>query len=497
MQKIIQQIIKDVKSNTEPGYLIISDMVNSTYIKRKYKKDSIGYKLTAIHNALILLVYKKFNATIIKSVGDAIIAKLPRKTGLFTSIKIAKEIRNIFDNDNHQRNIRKEMEASLEKDFKLETKTLLHYYENAIPYTITKGDNNPIDLIGIDIDIAFRVFEIAGKNQIIATNKFIQNFLSQSVSVSPNEGYRYSVEELYATIKQSIKENKHCSYIFRPEDSIDKSETKIIIDDCVSLKNLKGLENQEKCFLLTFNPSKRNIAPSRIKLKQNNHAIIMVKLSIQPKSSENDIIENLCKYSDEALESEFTLCVGGAVYGQYDFFFRISYSNDEALEKFHAEIQKQTYNTSKVDIRKTTNKKFIVDKNAKKIQNVLGDITLTKKWTIILVWFEYEEGKKLFNKFKTFIESQADINENMLEKTLKKRLASKKIYILEGGSLIYKYSDYVLLVAESMAEYDKFIDSLSISNAGRITYIIHSPWEKKYFKLQYDRMDGIILSHSM
>ena len=163
----------------EQGFLLIADMEGSTQSKFRLGEKE-AFVLHREHNRIIIERCRgatPVGGTVINSLGDAVVAKFPagtdgtqRRHALTSCLTAARGIVAAFEKLPPVR-------GGTPEEFWLRTKVTLQYYD---AYRYGHGGESSEELVGADIDSAFRVSAISWRLQVLASERFIAELLHSS-----------------------------------------------------------------------------------------------------------------------------------------------------------------------------------------------------------------------------------------------------------------------------------------------------------------------------
>ncbi len=508
------------------GYVLLADMVDSTKIKSVAFPNEAP-AMVAEHNRIVIdACYDpslQCHPRLPKTIGDAVFAIFDaRQDGALQSCLRAAglAIERFRATPPIQRLDYHDLGAhpnDKKKPLRLRTKITLHYFEDCREFSFQtptrSGFEKLEEIVGKELDLAFRISAIGYRMQIIATEAFMKKLACQVELIHPLRRGKGNLT-LAALIEEATK-LRDMTVMWSEDDFLNFEGrafgAPIWITDARRITQLKGIDDpQDVCLISLTDPRKlppEDHAERRIKLEQAYHAVIMVNASMEPRFITNyidavrDVLEPVTRGPggdekpdmDKRLDSELTLCVAAKIYGAYDFFFRVSCCGDLSLKRFFRELQTlPTYNVDAIDIRQTVRDRFWVNRSFDTILNKYewprsaqqGEPPPKRSCMLLLTWFEQHVGMDLFQVFYDLMREDEGKDEPAQ--------AEKQLHILEAGEVIHHTPIYTLTICDSLIDYEEFLTSEHLNNTKTTTHIVHTP-EEGFCLLRYHLVKGIFI----
>ena len=326
----------------ERGFLLIADMEGSTESKfRLGEKEAFG--VLREHNRIIIEQCRKATPVpglVINSLGDAVVAKFPagddeasRRHALASCLSTAQAIITAFEALSPVR-------PGTHEEFWLRTKLTLQYYD---AYCYGRGEESSKasrELVGANIDAAFRVSAIAWRLQVLATERFVAELLrfsegSGGGTQGADDETRSETQEIHQAAREARRRAARSSQPMlgiglQLELSGEGSYLECWITDARKITRLKGIPDDQTVFLISFQSPESLLRRNQrqrltIKVRQDHHAVILARVSLEQQRNDNYIehVINMLENSNlgSHLQSEITLFAAAKIYGDFDFFF--------------------------------------------------------------------------------------------------------------------------------------------------------------------------------
>ncbi len=471
-------------SEREQGFLLIADMEGSTESKFRLG-EARAFDVLREHNRLVIERCRKAEPTpgvILASLGDSIVAKFPagrdegsRRRALASCLAAARNIVAAFETLPPFRG-----EDGVE--FPLRTKLALQFYDAYLYGRREELAELAEELVGPHIDVAFRVAPLAWRLQVVATERFAAELLRQSEPPA-HEGSALELVRAAHAAREAAAEIPRPGAPIREARTLECDGTRIDywITDAREVARLKGIPESQRIFLVCFEaPESHALRGQRarltLKLRQDHHAVVLAKVAV-PAGRNDDFIDYVLEaFADSdggsRLESELTLCAAAKIYGEFDFFFRVSCIDDESLRRFFAAISHERFGIQSVEVRSTIADRFYVSPHYERIlEHHRGRPEL-----LVLTWFERGAGD-LFQRFVYAME------EGPGERV-------RPVEILEAGEVIHHTPVYALFLCESLSAYASFFADQHLNPTACRSHVgqISGPGD---LRLRYGLMSGV------
>ncbi len=465
----------------ERGFLLIADMESSTASKFVLG-EADAFAALREHNRLVMDHCRKASPVegiILNSLGDAVVAKFPEsgdsREALESCLRAARSIVHAFE---QLEPIRSPSGA----EFRLRTKLTLQKFD---AYRYGRRDESGVlaeELVGADIDLAFRLSAVAWRLQILATRAFVDEMLA--CSTAPEHA-----PENVAGDTQTLLDRAHLARHFGalssgPLQGISESyrvgDLDFWLTDAREIARLKGISDVQSAFLLSFESPASLIArdePQRltIKVRQDHHAVILASIDLGRHFNDNYIEHVVNKLRDSGdgnrLDSELTLCVAAKIYGEFDFFFRVSCIDDESLRRFFHAIHDDSFGVSHVEVRSALRDRFAVTHRYDEVFDRFDG----RPYEIVLTWFEREPTRDLFEELVSIMDGEP---------------GPQPVEILEVGEVIHHTPVYAIFVCESLKDYAAFFSRNSLRPTACRSHVGHID-QRSDAQLRYSLMSGV------
>ena len=213
-----------------------------------------------------------------------------------------------------------------------------------------------------------------------------------------------------------------------------------------------------------------------IKVRQDHHAVILVNVTHGGRANDDyieHVVQMLRDSSDgDRLDSELTLLAAAKIYGEFDFFFRVSCIDDASLRRFFGAIHDDSYGVSHVEVRSTlTDRIHITRRYGRVLEHFEG-----QPHELVLTWFERDVEQDLFELFRAEMEApDAEV---------------RPVEILEVGEVIHHTPVYAIFICESMRDYAAFFARHGVRPTACRSHVGHidGPADAQ---LRYSLMSGV------
>jgi class 3 adenylate cyclase len=467
----------------ERGFLLIADMESSTESKFVLG-DEDAFGALREHNRLIMEHCRKaapVEGVILNSLGDAVVAKFPDvgDDALLSCLRAAREIVHAFER-------LEPIRTPTGGEFRLRTKLTLQKYDAYRYGRREAGGVFDEELVGPDIDLAFRLSAVSWRLQVLVSEAFAAELLSRSGAPTAENPTEHGLETVTLLNRAHIARHfgallpgplQGLSEHFR----LDLAEGAVDywITDAREIARLKGIEATQSTFALAFESPGSLLQRGEgqrltIKVRQDHHAVILA--SIRAGRDRNDsyiehVVQMLRDSSEgNRLDSELTLCVAAKIYGEFDFFFRVSCIDDRSLRRFFEAIHDESFGVSHVEVRSTLTDRFAVTKRYDRILERYEG----RPYELVLAWFERDPGRDLFAMFRELMDGDDPRN----------------VEILEVGEVIHHTPVYAIFICESVASYAGFFAEHELQPTACRSHIGHID-EPGDAQLRYSLMSGV------
>jgi class 3 adenylate cyclase len=460
----------------ERGFLLIADMESST--ASKFVLGEAGaFSALREHNRLIMERCRKtepVHGIVLNSLGDAVVAKFPITNGaeegeaLAACLRAARDIVRGFE-------ALDPIEGANGRQFYLRTKLTLQLYD-AYRYGRREGVGVLAEeLVGPDIDLAFRLSAVSWRLQVLATERFMNALLERSVRAASAEDGEAATE--HGLDCPSLLERAHLARHVGalgkgPLEGISEALTlnssgeplDYWLTDAREIGVLKGIPEGRSAYLMSFESPTRLIErglPQRltIKVRQDHHAVILASVEVGGHANDNYIehVVQMLRDSNEGsrLDSELTLCAAAKIYGEFDFFFRVSCIDDTSLRRFFDAIHDDAFGVSHVEVHSTLTGRFAVTPHYDRIFDHYRD----RPYELVLAWFERSARDDLFARSRSHMERGSG--------------ELRPVEILETGEVIHRRPVYAILICESLRDYAAFFTESGLRPTSCRSHIGH------------------------
>ena len=478
----------------ELGFLLIADMEGSTQSKFLLGEEG-AFAALREHNRLIMEQCRKAEpapGVILNSLGDAVVVKFPaeadersRRQAISSCLATASAIISSFE----------ALPPVLGPDgveFPLRTKLTLQFYD-AFRY----GRDEQLaglseELVGPHIDAAFRIAAISWRLQVLVTERFMAELLLHSSARADGRRSDPRPDDTVDLVRTAHVAREQAARLPRPMNAIsvpleiagEASGLPYWITDAREIARLKGIPDNQRVFLISFeSPEDLTRRGERqrliIKVRQDHHAVILASVSLEAGRNDDyiDFVLDMLGDASEGsrLESELTLCAAAKIYGEFDFFFRVSCIDDESVRRFFEAIHDEKFGVDSVEVRSTVADRFFV--NAK-YDRILEHFQ-RRRYDLVLTWFERDPESDLFLRFASYMEEWESEQVRPVE-------------ILETGEVIHHKPVYCIFICDSLSAYADFFAASGLNPTACRSHIgqISRPEDAQ---LRYSLMSGVYI----
>lgn len=468
----------------EQGFLLIADMESSTM--SKFVLDELdAFNALKTHNQLVMQLCGESppgRGVILNSLGDSVVAKFPSNNdpedALRSCLHTANAIISTFENLSP-------LPTKGGREFRLRTKILLQHYD---AYTYGRDIDNPTlreELVGPDIDLAFRLEAVAWRLQILVTAKFLGVLLSYSQALGGADSDADSIMD-----RAHIARHRGAAEVeTQPglSEHFKFAEREYWITDAREIPRLKGIAHSPQVFALAFESRESLLSRGEqqrptIKVRQNHHALIMVDIALEQDRNDDYIDHVLGKLvnaeNGNRLDSEITVFAAAKIYGEFDFFFRVSCIDDDSLRRFLHAIHADSFGLRHIDVRSTVANRCLFTRNYKRIHQHLT----TQSYELILTWFERIPGRDLFSELSELLRA-SDAEHG-------------PVAVLEIGEVIHHTPVYAIFVCRSISDYSTFLAEHGFRATACRSHVGHVG-DASDAQLRYGLMGGVFLPRQL
>jgi class 3 adenylate cyclase len=469
----------------ERGFLMIADMESSTLSKFVLREQD-AFNVLREHNRIVMAHCRSASPVgglVLNSLGDAVVAKFPTLSAdpseaLRSCMSAAAAIINAFER-------LPSIPTTTGGEFRLRTKLLLQSYD-AYRYG-RRGEDSELaeELVGVDIDLAFRLAPVSWRLQVLVTDAFMTELLTRSTSAT------YLSHDTQALLDEAHQARHSEALTVEPLRGIAHAfqigTRSYWVTDAREIARLKGIKGAGRVFALAFESPNSLIARDErqrltIKVRQNRHAVILASISLAQSVNENyigHVIEKLRDGTDgNRLDSELTLFAAAKIYGEYDYFFRVSCIDDESLRRSFDAIDADSIGVSHIEVRSIVANRLVITRQYERIFARFHG----RSHVIVLTWFERVRGRDLFAELESVLERNDE--------------AAHTVELLEVGEVIHHTPVYAIFLCDSLADYAAFFSDHGFSPTACHSHIGHVE-RPADAQLRYRLMDGIYMSRSM
>ncbi len=481
----------------ERGFLLIADMESST--ASKFVLGEAGaFAVLRDHNRLIMEICRKaapVPGIVLNSLGDAVVVKFTltgddadEGPALAACMRAAREIIQAFE-------ALEPIRGSSGERFWRRTKLTLQQYD---AYRYGRRDGGGIlaeELVGPDIDLAFRLSAVSWRLQVLATERFMTALLARSSATGENPsevgGHGLDCPSLLDRAHRARHVGALSSGPLQgicEELVLDEVATPLEywITDAREIARLKGISEVQSAYLLSFESPggllERGL-PQRltIKVRQDHHAVILASVAVGGHANDNYIehVVQMLRDSSEGtrLDSELTLFAAAKIYGEFDFFFRVACVDDTSLRRFFDAIHDDAFGVSHVEVHSTLTDRFAITPRYDRIFESFRD----RPYELVLAWFERDTQEDLFERFR------GQMNRDTPD--------LRPVEILETGEVIGHMPVYCIFICESLRDYAAFFSENGLRQTSCRSHIGHID-RPADAQLRYSLMSGVYFPRS-
>ncbi len=471
---------EDTAPQRERGYLLIADMESSTMSKFVLSERD-AFDALSRHNGLIMSHCHAATPTpgiVLNSLGDAVVVKFPGNgdpaAALGSCLAAARAIVHAFE-------ALSPLPTLTGGEFHLRTKLLLQSYDAFCYGRREPGAGFADELVGADIDLAFRLAPIAWRLQVLVTTTFMRDVLAHSIreADTPADPASLLDEAHVARHGAALTAGplRGVAHALRLDD-LD-----LWVTDAREIGRLKGLEETREVFALTFESpeslsARGAVQRLTIKVRQDHHAIILASISLTGSLNDNyigHIVDKLREAGGNGrLDSELTLLAAAKIYGEFDFFFRVSSIDDESLRRFFHAVRADSFGVSNLEVRSTVGNRFAITRRYAEIFERFA----AHPYEIVLTWFEPVPGRNVFDELREFVDRRTD--------------TVATVEILEVGEVIHRTPVYAIFVCASLRDYAAFFTTHGLTPTACRSHVGHisRPGDAQ---LRYSLRSGVYL----
>lgn len=477
----------------ERGFLLIADMEGST--ASKFRLGEAGaFAALREHNRRVIEHCRKASpvpGVILNSLGDAVVAKFPggsdersMRGALASCLEAARSIVLAFE-------ALPPLQSERGEAFPLRTKLTLQCYDAFLYGRREELAGLAEELVGADIDVAFRVQPIAWRLQVVAAERFVAELLRHcappaGAASAPRPDTGELVRTAHAAREAAAEQPRPGAALSLPLALLDSAgRIDCWITDAREITRLKGLPESQRLFLLSFEApdaleARGQGARLHLKLRQDHHAIVLARVSLEPGRNDDYIDSVLETFGDAGrgtrLGSELTLYAAAKIYGEFDFFFRVSCIDDESLRRFFETIHDSRFGVDGVEVRSTIADRFHLTPRYERILEHFRQ----RPHELVLTWFAREPGSDLFLRFVEGMEGAPGDRVQPVE-------------ILETGEVIHHRPVYAIFLCENLAAYAEFFREHGLRATACRSHVgqISRPGD---VRLRYGLMGGVWVS---
>lgn len=473
-----------MSGNTAPqrerGYLLIADMESST-MSKFLLSELDAFDALARHNGIIMShchAASPAPGIVLNSLGDAVVVKFPANgdpaRALGSCLAAARDIIAAFERLSP-------LPTLTGGEFHLRTKLLLQSYDAFCYGRRESGAGFADELVGADIDLAFRLAPVAWRLQVLVTTTFMRDLLAHATHES---GSRLDPAAL---LDEAHIARHGAALTAGPlrgvSHALKLGDLDLWVSDAREIGRLKGLEQTREVFALTFESpeslsARGAVQRLTIKVRQDHHAIILASISLTGSRNDNyigHIVDKLREPGGNSrLDSEVTLLAAAKIYGEFDFFFRVSSIDDESLRRFFHAIRADTFGVSHLEVRSTVGNRFAITRRYAEIfERFAGE-----PYEIVLTWFEPVPGRDVFGELREVVERRAG--------------TVAAVEILELGEVIHRTPVYAIFICASLRDYAAFFTAHGLTPTACRSHVGHisRPGDAQ---LRYSLLSGVYL----
>lgn len=462
----------------ESGFLLIADMEDSTGSKFALEETQ-AYDALVRHNRIVVDCCRQarpVSGHTLNALGDAVVVKFPdgadARGALEACLAAAASVVRAFE-------ALAPVAGRDGGEFRVRTKLLLQRYD---AFRFGAGDPQapfPEELVGPDIDLAFRLAPLSWRLQVLVTEAFVSALLGHAEPVGD------AAHDAKTLLARAHLARHLGAREAGPLEGIAEryrlAGTDYWFTDAREVTRLKGIRGGGSVFALGFESPGALVARGEarrltIKVRQDHHAVILVSISLDEERNDrfiDHVVDTLRDASDGTrLDSEVTLCAAAKIYGDFDFFFRVSCIDDESLSRFFRAIQDESFGVQNVEVRSTVTNRFVATRRYAAIFERFRD----RSYEVVLAWFEHYPGRDLFAELRALV--------------LADRGAAPAVEVLEVGEVIHRSPVYAIFACERIADYAAFFAEHRLRPTTCRSYVGHvdGPADAQ---LRYSLLDGV------
>ncbi len=462
----------------ERGYLLIADMEQSTRSKFVLGAESAFHALRE-HNRLVIAAasgVQPVGGIVLNALGDAVVLKFPAHddddAALRGCLAAARAIVQAFET-------LAPVASTDGRSFRVRTKLMLQRYD---AFRYHRSEDSAIfaeELVGPDIDLAFRLAPVAWRLQVLASEAFVEALLDaceHDAETPPG------AQTLLDQAHRSRHLDARTPGPLRGVAAAGRiGELDFWITDAREIARLKGIVRSRRLFALSFESPAALVARGQaqrltIKVRQDHHAIILARVSLARHDNENyieHVVNRLRDSSDgHRLDSELTLCLAAKIYGEFDFFFRVSCIDDESLRRFFNAIHDDTIGVSHVEVRSTVTNRFALNPHYPSVVEQFGG----RPHEIVLTWFERNPARDVYGLLTGLMEDDDG--------------SPAPVRLLEVGEVIHHTPVYAIFACEGLREYAAFFADHGLAPTAAHSHVGHVD-RASDAQLRYSLMGGV------
>ena len=337
------------------------------------------------------------------------------------------------------------------------------------------------ELVGADIDLAFRLAPVAWRFQVLVTEAFMAELLVLSNTAAVTSG------ETQTLLDKAHNSRHATALIAGPLNGIAEAyaigSLSYWLTDAREIARLKGIKKSSQVFALVFeDPSQLIDRGERqrltIKVRQNRHAVILASISLAQNLNENyieHIVEKLRNVTGGTrLDSEMTLFAAAKIYGEFDYFFRVACIDDGSLRRFFDAIQADAFGVSHIEGRSTVAGRLVFTRRYEQIFARFHG----RPHEIVLTWFERMPERDVFAELKSVLE--------------RNDAGTRAVELLEVGEVIHHTPVYAIFLCENLTHYAAFFAEHGFSPTACRSHVGHVE-RPADAQLRYRLLDGVYL----
>ena len=445
----------------ERGFLLIADMESSTQCK--YLLNEVqAFNAMRQHNHLVIDHCQSaapVHGLILNSLGDAVVAKFPYlddpRDALASCIRAAQQIVSAFESVDP-------IKTPKGREFHVRSKLLLQSYDAFSYGRRDEGAQLAEELVGADIDLAFRLASVAWRLQVLVTEAFLVDLIAHSneSQIKPRDPQAIMEEAHIARHRGALSGEP----LIGISEALRFDDLDYWVTDARDIARMKGIAKTRQVFSLAFESPESLIARNElqrltIKVRQDRHAVILASISLGKNLNDNYIEHVVEKLRDSTsgsrLDSEITLFAAAKVYGEFDFFFRVSCIDDVSLRRFFDAIRADSFGVSHIEVRSTITDRLAATRHYDRIFRRFNG----KPYEIVLTWFERIPSRDIFAELKSILERED--------------AGSHPVELLEVGEVIHHAPVYAIFFCDTLRDYAAFFEEHRLSPTGCHSHVGH------------------------